>query len=100
MDTAHLPLQENLIRALADPSEDLQPMLHLDAVVALADITPALVAELGAVSRMGRGTPRPVLCPGCPDGLSCASPWPAGAARPIPCNAGWSYPECRRFSSG
>src|SRR5262249_51909633 len=47
MNTSYLPfLQENLIRFAADTltSEDLQPMLHLDAVVALADITPALVA--------------------------------------------------------
>jgi single-stranded-DNA-specific exonuclease len=65
MDTAHLPfLQENLIRFAADTlsPEDLQPMLHLDAVVALADITPALVAELERCEPYGAGNPTPLFC--------------------------------------
>jgi single-stranded-DNA-specific exonuclease len=65
MDTSHLPfLQENLIRFAADTltSEDLQPMLHLDAVVALADMTPALVAELGRCEPYGAGNPTPLFC--------------------------------------
>jgi single-stranded-DNA-specific exonuclease len=65
MDPAHLPfLQENLIRFAADTlsPEDLQPTLHLDAVVALADITPALVAELGRCEPHGAGNPTPLFC--------------------------------------
>src|SRR5919108_354174 len=65
MDTAHLPfLQEDLIRFAADTlsPEDLQPILHLDAVVALADITPALVAELERCEPHGAGNPTPLFC--------------------------------------
>src|SRR5499427_312166 len=65
MDTTYLPfLQENLIRFAADTlsPEDLQPMLHLDAVVALADITPALVTELQRCEPYGAGNPTPLFC--------------------------------------
>jgi single-stranded-DNA-specific exonuclease len=65
MDTAYLPfLQENLMRFAADTlsPEDLQPMLHLDAVVALADMTPALVAELERCEPYGAGNPTPLFC--------------------------------------
>jgi len=65
MDTVQLPfLQENLIRFAADTlsPEDLQPTLHLDAVVELADITPALVAELERCEPHGAGNPMPLFC--------------------------------------
>ena len=65
MDTAHLPfLQEDFIRFATDTlaPEDLQPTLHLDAVVALADITPALVADLERCEPHGAGNPTPLFC--------------------------------------
>jgi single-stranded-DNA-specific exonuclease len=65
MDTAHLPLlQEDFIRFAADTlsPEDLQPTLHLDAVVTLADITPALVADLERCEPHGAGNPTPLFC--------------------------------------
>ena len=65
MDTAHLPfLQEDFIRFATDTlsPQDLQPTLHLDAVVALADITPALVADLERCEPHGAGNPTPLFC--------------------------------------
>src|SRR6266446_197779 len=65
MDTAHLPfLQEDFIRFATDTlsPEDLQPTLHLDAVVALAEITPALVADLERCGPHGAGNPVPLFC--------------------------------------
>ena len=65
MDTAQLPfLQEDLIRYAEDTlaPKDLQPMLHLDAVIALAEITPALVADLERCGPHGAGNPVPLFC--------------------------------------
>jgi len=64
MDTAQLPcLQEDLIRCAEDmlAPEDLQPTLHLDAVVALAEITPALLADLKGCGPHGAGNPVPLF---------------------------------------
>jgi single-stranded-DNA-specific exonuclease len=64
MDAAHLPyLQEDLIRFAEDhltPS-DLQPTLRLDAYISLAEVTPALVAQLAAFAPYGAGNPAPLL---------------------------------------
>jgi single-stranded-DNA-specific exonuclease len=65
MDTAQLPfLQEHLIRFAAATlsPEDLHPILHLDAVLALADITPALVTDLARCEPHGAGNPTPLFC--------------------------------------
>jgi len=65
MDTAQLPfLQEDLIRFAEDTlaPEDLQPTLHLDAVVTLAEITPALLADLEGCGPHGAGNPVPLFC--------------------------------------
>jgi len=65
MDTAQLPLlQEDFIRFAEDTltPEDLQPTLHLDAVVALTEVTPALVADLERCAPHGAGNPLPLLC--------------------------------------
>src|SRR5262249_61101360 len=64
MDTAQLPfLQEDFIRYAEDTlaPEDLQPTLHLDAVIALAEVTPALVAELERCGPHGAGNPVPLF---------------------------------------
>ncbi|MBM3222905.1 MAG: single-stranded-DNA-specific exonuclease RecJ [Candidatus Tectomicrobia bacterium] len=74
MDVAHLPaLQEDLIRFAADTltPADLLPTLHLDAVVALEEMTPALVAELERCEPYGTGNPVPVFCA---QGVQLASP--------------------------
>ena len=42
--------------------EDLQPILHLDAVLALAEITPALVTDLARCEPHGAGNPTPLFC--------------------------------------
>jgi single-stranded-DNA-specific exonuclease len=64
MHVDHIPyLQEDLIRFAEDrlaPS-DLQPMLHLDAEVSLAALTPALVEQLAALAPYGAGNPTPLL---------------------------------------
>ncbi len=65
MDTAQLPfLQEHLIRFAAATlsPEDLQPILHLDAVLALAEITPALLTDLARCEPHGAGNPTPLFC--------------------------------------
>ena len=65
MDTAQLPfLQEHFIRFAAATlsPEDLQPILHLDAVLGLADITPALVTDLERCEPHGAGNPTPLFC--------------------------------------
>jgi single-stranded-DNA-specific exonuclease len=74
MDAAHVPsLQEDLSRFAADtllPS-DLHPTLHLDAVVSLADITPAVVEQLAGFAPHGAGNPAPLLCA---QGVQLAAP--------------------------
>src|SRR5262245_41703088 len=65
MDTAQLPfLQEDFIRFAEDTlaPEDLQPTLRLDAVVALTEVTPALVADMERCAPHGAGNPVPLLC--------------------------------------
>ena len=65
MDTAQLPfLQEHFIRFAAATlsPEDLQPILHLDAVLGLVDITPALVTDLERCEPHGAGNPTPLFC--------------------------------------
>lgn len=65
MDTAQLPcLQEEFIRFAEDTltPEDLQPTLHLDALVPLEQITPALVADLERCAPYGAGNPVPLFC--------------------------------------
>jgi single-stranded-DNA-specific exonuclease len=65
MDTDRLPLlQEDFIRFAADTlaPEDLQPTLHLDAVVPLTEITPGLVADLACCAPHGAGNPVPLFC--------------------------------------
>jgi single-stranded-DNA-specific exonuclease len=65
MDTAQLPLlQEHFIRFAAATlsPEDLQPILHLDAVLTLVDITPALVTDLERCEPHGAGNPTPLFC--------------------------------------
>jgi single-stranded-DNA-specific exonuclease len=64
MDTAHLPhFQEALIRYADDILEpsDLEPTLHLDARVDLAEITTALVDQLAVFAPHGAGNPVPLL---------------------------------------
>jgi single-stranded-DNA-specific exonuclease len=65
MDAAYVPhLQEDLIRFAEDTlaPTDLHPTLHLDAVVALADITPVLLEQLAGFAPHGVGNPVPLLC--------------------------------------
>jgi single-stranded-DNA-specific exonuclease len=65
MDATYVPhLQEDLIRFAADTlaPADLHPTLHLDAVVTLADITPAMVEQLAGFAPHGAGNPTPILC--------------------------------------
>jgi single-stranded-DNA-specific exonuclease len=65
MDTAQLPfLQEDFIRFAEDllRPEDLQPTLQLDALVPLAQVTPALVADLERCAPHGAGNPVPLFC--------------------------------------
>jgi single-stranded-DNA-specific exonuclease len=74
MDATYMPhLQENLIRFAEDTlaPTDLHPTLHLDAVVALADITPALVERLASFAPHGAGNPAPLLCA---QGVQIAAP--------------------------
>jgi single-stranded-DNA-specific exonuclease len=64
MDAAHLPhLQEDLIRYADDMLEprDLEPTLHLDARVDLAEITASLVDQLAVFAPHGAGNPAPLL---------------------------------------
>ncbi len=64
MDTAHLPaLQEALSHFAAETltPADLQPTLHLDAVVTLADVTAALVADLARCEPHGAGNSTPLF---------------------------------------
>jgi single-stranded-DNA-specific exonuclease len=64
MDAAQLPhLQEHLIRYaddVLDPS-DLEPTLHLDAVVPLHAMTLDFVAQIDALAPYGAGNPTPLL---------------------------------------
>ncbi len=64
MDAAQLPyLQEDLIRYaddVLDPS-DLEPALHLDAIVPLQAVTLELVEQIEALAPYGAGNPTPVL---------------------------------------
>ena len=64
MDAAQLPyLQEDLVRYaddVLDPS-DLEPTLHLDAVIPLHDITLSFVEQMEALAPYGAGNPTPVL---------------------------------------
>lgn len=65
MDTAQLPfLQEDLIRFAEDTlaPEDLQPILQLDAVIPLAEVTTALVADLERCAPHGAGNAVPLFC--------------------------------------
>ena len=64
MAAEHLPaLQEAFIRYADDRlgPEDLQPVLRLEAVVSLADITETLVSELASLAPHGPGNPVPVF---------------------------------------
>ena len=64
MAAEHLPaLQEAFIRYADDRlgPEDLQPVLRLEAVVPLADITETLVSELASLAPHGPGNPVPVF---------------------------------------
>ena len=64
MAAEHLPaLQEAFIRYADDRLEpdDMQPVVRLDAVVLLADITEKLVNELTALAPHGSGNPAPVF---------------------------------------
>lgn len=64
MDAAHLPhLQEALSRFAAETltPTDLQPVLALDAIVALADVTPTLVEDLARCEPHGAGNPTPLF---------------------------------------
>ena len=64
MDADLLPhLQEDFIR-YADEQlqpEDLEPTLHLDAAVDLADVTTTLIEQLEAFAPYGAGNPSPLL---------------------------------------
>ena len=64
MDAAHLPyLQEDLIRYaddILDPN-DLEPTLHLDAKVDLAEITTSFIEQLVVFAPHGAGNPAPLL---------------------------------------
>ena len=65
MDTAHLPLlQENLMRFAADTLSHLKTYNRgcLWMRCPLADITPALVAELERCEPHGAGNPTPLFC--------------------------------------
>ncbi len=64
MAAEHLPaLQEAFIRYADDRlgPEDLQPVLRLEAVVSLAEITETLVSELASLAPHGPGNPVPVF---------------------------------------
>ena len=64
MDAAHLPyLQEDLIRYADDVLDpgDLEPTLHLDAIVPLQAITLDFVEQMEALAPYGAGNPTPVL---------------------------------------
>ena len=64
MAAEHLPaLQEAFIRYADDRlgPDDMQPVVRLDAVVLLADITEKLVNELTALAPHGSGNPAPVF---------------------------------------
>ena len=64
MAAEHLPaLQEAFIRYADDrlAPDDMQPVVRLDAVVLLADITEKLVNELTALAPQGSGNPAPVF---------------------------------------
>ena len=74
MAAEHLPaLQEAFIRYADDRlgPDDMQPVVRLDAVVLLADITEKLVNELTALAPHGSGNPAPVFAA---YGVRCASP--------------------------
>ncbi len=74
MAAEHLPaLQEAFIRYADDRlgPDDMQPVVGLDAVVLLADITEKLVSELTALAPHGSGNPAPVFAA---YGVRCASP--------------------------
>ena len=74
MAAEHLPaLQEAFIRYADDRlgPDDMQPVVRLDAVVLLADITEKLVSELTALAPHGSGNPAPVFAA---YGVRCASP--------------------------
>jgi single-stranded-DNA-specific exonuclease len=65
MEAAHLAsLQEDFIRFAEEllTPDDLRPTLHLDAAVALAEVTPALVTELARCAPHGPGNPLPLFC--------------------------------------
>jgi single-stranded-DNA-specific exonuclease len=65
MDATHLPyLQEDFVRFAEDTltPTDLCPTLHIDAVVSLVDITPALVETLASFAPHGPGNPLPLFC--------------------------------------
>ena len=64
MAVEHLPaLQETFIRYADDRlgPDDLQPVLRLEAVVSLADVTETLVNDLEALAPHGSGNPTPVF---------------------------------------
>ncbi len=74
MAAEHLPaLQEAFIRYADDRlgADDLRPVLRLEAVISLADISEALVHELAALAPHGPGNPAPVFA-AC--GVHIASP--------------------------
>ncbi|MGE3536532.1 MAG: single-stranded-DNA-specific exonuclease RecJ [Candidatus Tectimicrobiota bacterium] len=65
MDVAQLPrLQEDFVRFAATTltPADLQPTLHLDAAVALEEITPRFIEELACCAPHGAGNPAPLFC--------------------------------------
>ena len=74
MAAEHLPaLQEAFIRYADDrlEADDLRPVLRLEAVVLLRDVTETLVNELAALAPHGSGNPAPVFA-AC--GVRVASP--------------------------
>lgn len=74
MEAALLPaLQEDFIRFVDDTlgPDDLHPILHLDAVITLQEITTDLIADLARCAPHGPGNPLPLFCA---QGLRIVSP--------------------------
>jgi single-stranded-DNA-specific exonuclease len=64
MDAAHLPqLQEDFVRFAEQTltPQDLRPSLHLDAFIALTEVTPSLLEQLACFAPHGAGNPTPLL---------------------------------------
>ena len=64
MDAAHLPhLQEDFVRFAEQTltPQDLRPSLHLDAFIALEEVTPPLLEQLACFAPHGAGNPTPLL---------------------------------------